>query len=368
MLGMNKKILFIGNSGLKHKSKDGQTTKVRLYLKKLKDEGMDVRFVDLENFIFKPFSSLFKIKTGMKWCDRIVLVSAERGCKVLIPFINRYNKKYHKPFILPLVGSGVLHYSIDHLSDEEKVSFFVDSDYSIGKRQKKIERELKKITYILPETELMKKVYAEYYNLNNCVVLNNFRDFDGNVDSHSISTPLKLVFLSRVMRLKGVFELIEAIKVVNREQTKVTLDIYGDINFNNDDLNRFNSLLNHQIVYKGSIDNNAVIKTLSLYDLFVFPTNAVFEGTPGVIAESLIAGTPILSSNFPQARYLLEDGYDSILFEMFSVEDLIKKFGYVVENKEVLVQMRENALKSGRKYLYRFNRQTFLKYVCGVEN
>lgn len=367
MLGMNKKILFIGNSGLKHKSKDGQTTKVRLYLKKLKDEGVDVRFVDLENFIFKPFSSLLKIKAGIKWCDRIVLISAERGCKLLIPFINRYNKKYQKPFILPLVGSGVLHYSIDHLSDEEKVKFFVDGDYSIGKSQKKIERELKKITYILPETELMKKVYSEYYNLDNCVVLNNFRDFDVNVENHSISTPLKLVFLSRVMRLKGVFELIEAIKVINREQIKVTLDIYGDTNFNKDDSNHFNSSLNNQIIYKGSIDNNTVIKTLSLYDLFIFPTNAVFEGTPGVIAESLIAGTPILSSNFPQAKFLLEDEYDSLLFEMFSVEDLIKKLGYVVENKKVLAQMRENALKSGRKYLYRFNRQIFLKYVCGVE-
>lgn len=367
MIGMNKKILFIGNSGLKHKSKDGQTTKVRLYLKKLKDEGMDVRFVDLENFIFKPFSSLLKIKTGMKWCDRIVLVSAERGCKLLIPFINRYNKKYHKPFILPLVGSGVLHYSIDHLTDEEKVRFFADGDYSIGKRQKKIERELKKITYILPETELMKKVYSEYYNLDNCVVLNNFRDFDGDVGSHSISTPLKLVFLSRVMRLKGIFELMEVVNKINNAQIKITLDIYGDLDFNSSDLDQFYSSLNNQIVYKGSIDNNNVIKTLSLYDLFVFPTNAVFEGTPGVIAESLIAGTPILSSNFPQARYLLEDGYDSILFEMFSVEDLIKKLGYVVENKEVLAQMRENALKSGKKYLYRFNRQIFLKYVCGIE-
>lgn len=362
------RILLIGNSGQLSNDKGGQTTKLRLYKELMSIEGCDITFIDLERFFHKPFSILRQIKKQIRVCDRIVLISGERACKLLIPFINKHNKKYNKPFILPIVGSGVLHFSIDHLKDEEQVKFIVDGNYSLGKRQKKIEKELKKITYILPETELMKKVYSEYYHLDNCVVLNNFRVFDEKVDNHQISNPLKLVFLSRVMRLKGIFELIEAVKSINKNGVKLTLDIYGDKSLSEEDLKVFNDSLDEQIIYKGSIDNKEVIQTLSRYDLFVFPTNAVYEGTPGVIAESLIAGTPVLSSNFPQAKYLLKDGYDSILFKMFDTNDLKEKLMYCLNNKELLNKMRNNALESGKKYLYEHERGKFLKYVCGKED
>lgn len=361
------KILLIGNSGIINNYKDGQTTKLRLYKKTMEQEGIDIVFIDLERFFHNPFSVLRQIKKNIRICDRIVLISGERACKLLIPFINRHNKKYNKPFILPVVGSGVLHFSIDHLRDEEQVKFIVDGNYSLGKRQKKIEKELKKMTYILPETELMKKVYSEYYHLDNCIVLNNFRVFDEKVDNHQISNPLKLVFLSRVMRLKGIFELIEVVKSINKNGVKLCLDIYGDKSLSDEDLKVFNDSLDEQIIYNGSIDNKEVIQIISKYDLFVFPTNAVYEGTPGVIAESLIAGTPVLSSNFPQAKYLLKDGYDSILFKMFDTNDLKEKLIYCINNKDVLFNMRKNALESGKKYLYKHEREKFLKYVCGVE-
>ena len=104
---MNK-ILLIGNSGLKHHGEDGQTVKVRLYLKKMQDEGFEVQYVDLEGFSKHIFSILSKIRKGIKVCDRIVLISAMRGCKYLIPYINRHNKKYQKPFILPLIDHLLL--------------------------------------------------------------------------------------------------------------------------------------------------------------------------------------------------------------------------------------------------------------------
>ena len=62
---MNK-ILLIGNTGLMKKQIDGQTSKVRLYFKKIQDEGYETEFVDLELFFKKPISTLNKIKKGIK--------------------------------------------------------------------------------------------------------------------------------------------------------------------------------------------------------------------------------------------------------------------------------------------------------------
>ena len=361
-------ILLIGNSGTKTHDTGGQTTKLRLYKDKIVEEGCDLIFVDLEHFFFKIFFILLKIKKSIKKCDRIVLLSGERACKFLIPFINRHNRKTKKCFVLPLVGSGVLHFSLDHLNEREQMRFMFEKEFSLGKKNNKIRNELAKIDYILPETELMKDIYSEFYNLSNCIILNNFRDIKNRTaNKNEIASPLKIIFISRVMREKGIFDLLQTVKIINKNKQLILLDIFGDVFLSKDDSNLFYSLLDSNIVYKGVINNSAVIKTIGSYDLFVFPTRFFSEGTPGVIAESLIAGTPVVTSNFPQAKYLLKDGYDSIFYEIFSQEDLYNKLFYCLNNTQLIYKMKENAYKSGNNYLYYHERSKFLKYVCGIE-
>ena len=360
-------ICLIGNSGLSKNNIDGQTMKVRLYLKKMKDEGLNVCFIDLENFTKHPLSVLIKIKKNIAKCDRIVLVTAQRGAKVLIPYINRINKKYKKPFILPLIGIGILHYSVDKLNESERVSFFVDKKYSLSRPSKKVKKQLSKITHILPETELLTEIYKGFYSLSNVSTLNNFRDvisFNSNTKMHNDA--LRLVYLSRVIRIKGIFDIMEAVSELNKRD--VQLVIYGATHFDKNDLQLFKKYCqNGNINYLGLINNEKVISILSNYDLFVFPTRYLGEGTPGVISESLIAGTPILSSNFPQAKYLMNDGFDSLFFNLGDKEDLKEKIKYLIDNPSILEKMRSNCKKSSERYLYSHERDKFLSIVCGID-
>ena len=364
---MNK-ILLIGNSGLKHHGQDGQTVKVRLYLKKMLDEGFDVSFVDLEGFLKHIFSILSKIRKGIKECDRIVLLSANRGCKYLIPYINRHNRKYQKPFVLPLIGISVLHNDIGSLGIEDKNSFMVDSKYSLVKNNEKISRQLRKINYVLPETDLLTKVFKEYYSLENVFTLNNFRESKATQKQVN-NNILRLIFLSRVIEVKGIFDIMEVVSEINRDSIKVELDIYGNKSFNEEEESKFNQhIQNNGIKYLGLLDNSKAVNTISNYDLFAFPTRYMGEGTPGAIVESLLAGTPVLTSNFPQAKYLLNDGKDSLFFKMFDKEDLKNKLLYIINNRSVLDSMSKEAFESGKKYTYEHERNNFLKYVCGVED
>ena len=359
------KILLIGNSGAIKKDKGGQTTKLRLYKKKMEDEGASVAFIDLERFLLKPFSILLRIKKAIKTCDRIVLISGERACRVLIPFINFNNRKTKKPFILPLVGIGVLHFSINKLSFEDKNKFICEHKYNLGRRVKRIEKELKKITYILAETETINKIYSDFYRLSNCRVLNNFRDNTGLcLQTHKEhGDSFKMIFLSRVTEEKGILDLLNCMRKIKENYF---LDIFGEISLSKSQQNEFLSLLSDRVNYRGVLDNELVINTLKNYDLFVFPTRYIGEGTPGVIAESLISGTPVLSSDFAQVKNLLKNGYDSIFFKMFDIDDLQNKIVHCIQNKDSIRQMRSNVLKSGEHYLYSHERDKFLKYVCGI--
>ena len=361
------KILLIGNSGIKHNSKDGQTSKVRLYLKKMKDEGVDVNFVDLENFAKRPLSSLLKIKKGMKWCDRVVLITAERGCRILIPYINEINKKENKPFVLPLVGTNVLHQIIDKLTNEEQYDFIVNRNYSLSNYDcTKLKKELSKITYILPETDLLSTIFREYFDLKNVVTLNNFRENQDIVFNDEKHDKINLIFLSRVMAKKGIFDLLESVKRINSSSQLLNLDIYGGLSLNDCEKKRFDMYLCDTIKYCGAIDNRDTINVISKYDLFVFPTQFPFEGTPGVIVESFLAGVPVLSSNFPQVNSLMNNGVDSILYKMFDKQDLEKKLAAISRDKEKLEEMRTLAKKNGERFTYNHERDLFLKYVCGL--
>ena len=361
-------VLLIGNSGLKKHGEDGQTVKVRLYLKKISEEGFQTVFVDLENFARRPISILYKIKQGIKKCDRIVLISASRGCKFLIPFINLINKKYSKPFILPLIGISVLHNSLHSLSMDQKQAFFVNQNYSLVKPDLKTAKQLKKISFILPETELLVDAFSNYYKLSNVYKLNNFRDISIESRCSTGSDKLHLVFLSRVMKIKGIFDLLETTKRLIDDGNSITLDIFGKKTMTNDENQLFNEFIDGiNIRYLGVLDNDNVTKTLSSYDLFVFPTRYIGEGTPGVISESLIAGTPILTTDFAQAKFLLKDGSDSIFCKMLDKEDLQSKLLYIINNKDILNNLRKGALESGKKYTYEHERSAFLKYICGVE-
>lgn len=364
---MNK-ILLIGNSGLKKHGEDGQTIKVRLYHKKMVDEGFVVSFVDLENFTKRPLRTLLNIKKRFKECDRIVLITASRGCKFLIPFVNLINKKENKPFVLPLIGISVLHNSLSGLSIEKKQDFLVNRNYSLAKTDLRMAKQLEKITYILPETDLLVDTFRNFYKLDNVRKLNNFRDIDIDLKPSSSSKELRLVFLSRVMTIKGIFDLLKITKEFVEEGHLITLDIFGNKTMTKEEDEMFRKLINDKNVrYNGPVDNVNVSKTLANYDLFVFPTRYIGEGTPGVISESLIVGTPILTTNFIQAKYLLKDGVDSIFCKMFDKEDLKSKLLYIINNKYILENLRKGALESGKKYTYKHERKTFLKYVCGVE-
>lgn len=362
------RVLVIGNSGFKHKVNDGQTIKTRIYIDKIKEEGNDVTFVDLEDFSRHPFSILLKIRKGINNNDRIILLAAERGAKLLIPFINKINKRRKKPFILPLIGIGILHNYIDRLSDSDKQNFISNHAYCCKPKKKDI-KNLKKITYILPETELISEIYKDFFGLNNVFTLNNFRDCHFEVKkSKPQKNNFNIVFLSRIWKTKGIFDLLDVVLEINQVSKLVSLDIYGPKELDAEEENRFKIIIdsNPEIQYFGSISEDTVINTLAKYDLLVFPTRYFGEGTPGIISESLLAGTPVLTSDFPQARFLLKDGYNSVFFEMLNVKQLKEKLIELCEKPDLLAILSKNALESSKVFNYENSRHDFLLYVCGL--
>jgi len=141
---------------------------------------------------------------------------------------------------------------------------------------------------------------------------------------------LRLVFLSRIAREKNLDYALRVLKKVN---TRVLFDIYGpveDATYWKECQKLINQLpANVMGNYLGSVSPSEVIHIFSRYDLFLFPTAG--ENYGHVIAESLIAGTPVLISNKTLWRNLPANGlgWDIDLERMDSFVTVIEKFALV---------------------------------------
>lgn len=360
-----ERICLIGNNAFGGPVFDGQRIKVRTYKKCLEREGFNITFIELDKPAKRFFRILSEIKKGIKGCDVVVLITSDNGERVLIPYINKINKKYKKRFVFSQIGTSFLYKYIKPMSEERKNAFFYNQDFTGLKPNKKTICELKKIDAILAETDLINNAFAKFFGLDNCYCLTNFRDVIVDKDRKITDSNNKLIYLSRVMQRKGIFDLINAIN--KKPFANVSLDIYGSLYMEPDEEKLFYSLLDSRIKYCGELNPDKTIQTIQKYDLLCFPTKCEGEGTPGCIVESLIAGTPVLSSDFTQSSELLKDGVDSLLYRFGDTDDLEQKLLFFVSGKCDVKTLKSNAFDSGKRFTYEYNRNNFLRLILGKE-
>lgn len=119
---------------------------------------------------------------------------------------------------------------------------------------------------------------------------------EGIMENNREDKILKLIFISRISRKKN---LDVAINILKNVKERVDFDIYGPIEDNSywEECKRsiINVPLNIKVKYCGEVNNSHVVKLMSEYDIFFFPTKG--ENFGHVISESLMAGTPVLISD-----------------------------------------------------------------------
>jgi glycosyltransferase involved in cell wall biosynthesis len=185
---------------------------------------------------------------------------------------------------------------------------------------------------------------------------------------HSADGIFKIIFISRIARVKN---LDYAIQILGKLKAAVLFDIYGPL----EDMKYWNECrmligklpVNITVRYKGIVLPDQVVQIFSGYDLFLFPTGG--ENFGHVIAECLISGTPVLTSDKTPWRNLRDNelGWDIPLDQIGSWAEVIEKCALM--SSEVRLQnrvrirnyMEENLLDPG---VIESHRQLFAKQIA----
>lgn len=162
-----------------------------------------------------------------------------------------------------------------------------------------------------------------------------------------VSGHVKIVFLSRFVRNKGLDFILKQLSVVHGD---VQFHIYGSIE---DEIywKECQQLIarlpdNVKVEYKGVVQFDAVIDTLSKYHLFVLPT--LSENFGHVILESLLAGCPVLISDRTPWQNLNGAGWVLRLEDTLAWQNTLQEM--IDMQQEQFEQMSQNARTYGERY------------------
>ena len=159
----------------------------------------------------------------------------------------------------------------------------------------------------------------------------------------------KLLFLSNLIESKGVYILLDALKILNDNNVKFYCNMVGgegDISLQ--ELNNKIKVLNlsDSVNYLGKKHNKDKYDIFQLSDMFLFPTHYHNECFPLVLLEAMMFGLSIISTKEGGIPDIVKHGETGFIVDKQNPEKLAKKIKYLIDNPQKACLMREK----GREY------------------
>lgn len=178
----------------------------------------------------------------------------------------------------------------------------------------------------------------------------------------------KIIYLSRIDRLKGQDFLIRSFAKIARKYPDWKIDIYGESQPQNY-VNKLQKLskkykVEKQIIFKGL--TNTPYETMKNYDFCVFPS--YFEGFGIGLAQALSMGLPAIGLlGCSGVNELIKNNNNGFLVKDNS-KDFALKIAQLIDNTELRLKMGQNAINSVQKYNQDLINQMWLEIVLKILN
>ncbi|MCR5666831.1 MAG: glycosyltransferase family 4 protein [Eubacterium sp.] len=131
---------------------------------------------------------------------------------------------------------------------------------------------------------------------------------------------IRLLFIGRIMKEKGVDELFSAMKRIREIREDVVLDLVG---FYEEDYKQEIEALERQGIVRYHGYQEDVKPFISACSAFVLPS--YHEGMANTLLECASMGRPLLTSDIPGCKEAVRDGISGLLFEVQNEQALYQK-------------------------------------------
>lgn len=303
----------------------GSTVLFQLFVNYLEKESIHFKVIPI-NKAQGWFSSIFNLfyifSAGIFYLpkySRIILNFNNKGMLYVAPFLFLISKLFEKRVALRFFGGNSIEI-IDQVPQLYKL--FLVKIY-------------KNVDFIFCETmnevNYFKKINSSVYWFPNC------REFDSKFRRKEYKK--RIVFISQVIKSKGIEILISVIKELG---TEYELKIYGPI------LDPELKYLEESNYYKGILTAKEVENVLDENDVLVLPTFHKGEGYPGVIIEAYSRSVPVIATNWNSIYEIVRDNESGYLITPKSTASL--KEAILKVNASNYRKLNEGAFKLSHSF------------------
>jgi glycosyltransferase involved in cell wall biosynthesis len=175
---------------------------------------------------------------------------------------------------------------------------------------------------------------------------------------------LKILFLSNLLREKGIIVLLESLNLLEKKGIKYEAHLAGHIENNlSNEINSYLINLKKNVTYHGPIYGEKKHNLLEYCNVFVLPTYYSMEGQPISILEALATGNIIITTKHAGIPEIVGDkhGYFIPLKDHIALANILEKISYDIKKEMSLFS------ESNRKYArLRFTEDKFGSKILSI--
>ena len=172
-----------------------------------------------------------------------------------------------------------------------------------------------------------------------------------NLDNYSYkkwndAQEVSFIFVARLLAEKGIYEYLEAAKIIRKLYPKVTFKVIGGLDLENPyglSQSELDKLIASKLIeYPGYVNN--VSEHIADSAVFVLPSY-YREGVPRSTQEAMAIGRPVITTDVPGCRDTVIDGVNGFLIPKWDVNVLVEKMCFFIENPEQINIMGKESYK-----------------------
>lgn len=307
---------------------------------KLENSGIECFSWGLSRFSANPISGIFSIYSLNSILKKIrpnLIHAITIKPNVYISILSNFLKI---PYVLSVTGTGII-FSSNHLR-EKIIRWIVVKLYQL--------KNNKVINNVIFENHFDKQRFVESGICNRetaRVILGAGVDLNKyKYSREKLSSSIKILFASRLLKNKGLFYLIEACRQLRSDGKNFELHVAGLIDENSPNAIRAEQIaewVDEGIIYWfGTSDK--IPDLIAKSHIVVLPTY-YGEGVPRILIEASACGRPIVATDIPGCREILHDQKNGLLIPVHDSIHLAGALATLMTNKK----MRTDMGKAGRK-------------------
>lgn len=326
-----KKVLVLGYFGYRSNQLDGQTIKTRNIMRLLQENIGPVDWFDTQDIRVRKVS-LFKMFWKIGKCDTLIYIPAQANLKFFFPFI----------YLLSCVARVRIHYFI--------VGGWL---YEMAGHLPLHRFMLKRICGIHSETNLLKENLTQGFGFGNVDVFPNFRFFDFEHEECRWHEGLRLVFMARIRKEKGLGAIFSLGDFIERKglQDKIIIDFYGPLFIEDEDYFLKGVERYPFMNYRGLLSPEQIYRILQHYDALLLPTRYFTEGLPGSVVDAYISGIPVIVTKWQYADEFVQNNETGIIIPFNDGQaELNQAVCELLTDPEKLLDMKRKALRKSRDF------------------